>query len=116
MNGHLGAEFPAVKFQQVQLLRPVGEGVPEDADSLAAGHGGAQPYALEFTGHMPHADIRFQPRLVTDLPVRSEEHTSELQSRPHLVCRLLLEKKKKKKTIINNTHKTDNQTCTELTT
>src|SRR5690625_6077833 len=28
--------------------------------------------------------------------VRSEEHTSELQSRGHLVCRLLLEKKKKK--------------------
>src|SRR5690554_7468156 len=28
--------------------------------------------------------------------MRSEEHTSELQSRPHLVCRLLLEKKKKK--------------------
>src|SRR5690554_7630678 len=28
---------------------------------------------------------------------RSEEHTSELQSRPHLVCRLLLEKKKKKR-------------------
>src|SRR5690554_3570936 len=28
--------------------------------------------------------------------IRSEEHTSELQSRPHLVCRLLLEKKKKK--------------------
>src|SRR5215813_15209884 len=28
-------------------------------------------------------------------PWRSEEHTSELQSRPHLVCRLLLEKKKK---------------------
>src|SRR5690554_7668308 len=29
-----------------------------------------------------------------DLRNRSEEHTSELQSRPHLVCRLLLEKKK----------------------
>src|SRR5436305_11765629 len=29
--------------------------------------------------------------------IRSEEHTSELQSRPHLVCRLLLEKKKKNK-------------------
>src|SRR2546422_2358241 len=28
------------------------------------------------------------------MPVRSEEHTSELQSRLHLVCRLLLEKKK----------------------
>src|SRR2546422_8553788 len=34
------------------------------------------------------------PRLVSR---RSEEHTSELQSRLHLVCRLLLEKKKKKK-------------------
>src|SRR5690554_7104448 len=33
-----------------------------------------------------HASARVQ---------RSEEHTSELQSRPHLVCRLLLEKKKK---------------------
>src|SRR5689334_24450937 len=31
--------------------------------------------------------------------IRSEEHTSELQSQFHLVCRLLLEKKKKKKTI-----------------
>src|SRR5690554_7580693 len=31
---------------------------------------------------------------VPPLAVRSEEHTSELQSRPHLVCRLLLEKKK----------------------
>src|SRR2546422_9907758 len=31
---------------------------------------------------------------------RSEEHTSELQSRLHLVCRLLLEKKKKKNTYI----------------
>src|SRR2546422_3146032 len=30
----------------------------------------------------------------TPLPARSEEHTSELQSRLHLVCRLLLEKKK----------------------
>src|SRR2546422_5506038 len=30
---------------------------------------------------------------------RSEEHTSELQSRLHLVCRLLLEKKKKKTTL-----------------
>src|SRR3989442_6336813 len=29
------------------------------------------------------------------LMMRSEEHTSELQSRPHLVCRLLLEKKTK---------------------
>src|SRR5690349_23458535 len=33
----------------------------------------------------------------TPTPARSEEHTSELQSRRDLVCRLLLEKKKKKK-------------------
>src|SRR3712207_7470211 len=33
--------------------------------------------------------------------VRSEEHTSELQSRPYLVCRLLLEKKKNKLSEIN---------------
>src|SRR5689334_25151723 len=33
-------------------------------------------------------------------PRRSEEHTSELQSQFHLVCRLLLEKKNKKRTII----------------
>src|SRR2546422_3470390 len=33
----------------------------------------------------------------TELRCRSEEHTSELQSRLHLVCRLLLEKKKKRK-------------------
>src|SRR3989442_6841748 len=34
-------------------------------------------------------------RRAAKLGLRSEEHTSELQSRPHLVCRLLLEKKKK---------------------
>src|SRR3989442_4564499 len=35
----------------------------------------------------PHQDLA--------AAARSEEHTSELQSRPHLVCRLLLEKKKR---------------------
>src|SRR5438105_11895854 len=39
------------------------------------------------------------------LALRSEEHTSELQSRVDLVCRLLLEKKKKKKTAQKNKHK-----------
>src|SRR3712207_7614959 len=39
---------------------------------------------------------RFAPGAVIPTPmVRSEEHTSELQSRQYLVCRLLLEKKKK---------------------
>src|SRR3989442_4621343 len=39
---------------------------------------------------LPLADRKGVQRVVA----RSEEHTSELQSRPHLVCRLLLEKKK----------------------
>src|SRR5690554_7476411 len=39
--------------------------------------------------HITHASD-FNPG---GFPLRSEEHTSELQSRPHLVCRLLLEKK-----------------------
>src|SRR5690606_40790487 len=38
--------------------------------------------------HYGNGDLKF---------LRSEEHTSELQSRENLVCRLLLEKKKKKK-------------------
>src|SRR3712207_7009085 len=37
--------------------------------------------------------------------MRSEEHTSELQSRQYLVCRLLLEKKKKKGRIFQPEHK-----------
>src|SRR2546422_3683953 len=65
------------------------------------------PYTTLFRSRA--AQDRFQPRadagavgvgagpgrLAAGAP-RSEEHTSELQSRLHLVCRLLLEKKKKK--------------------
>src|SRR2546422_5057703 len=40
----------------------------------------------------------------TAIALRSEEHTSELQSRLHLVCRLLLEKKKKSNTQRNINH------------
>src|SRR5207253_7508732 len=39
----------------------------------------------------------YRPTVVPGGRTRSEEHTSELQSRGHLVCRLLLEKKKKAK-------------------
>src|SRR5437016_7098719 len=46
-------------------------------------------------------------------PLRSEEHTSELQSLTNLVCRLLLEKKKKKK-ITNNTIRITDLTQKEL--
>src|SRR5438876_3223829 len=43
-----------------------------------------------------------QPQSRSCARVRSEEHTSELQSPVHLVCRLLLEKKKKIKQILHN--------------
>src|SRR3954452_25639542 len=42
----------------------------------------------------PGSQVRSDPISPTSSRIRSEEHTSELQSRPHLVCRLLLEKKK----------------------
>src|SRR3989449_7444069 len=44
-------------------------------------------------------------------PFRSEEHTSELQSRLHLVCRLLLEKKKKKQTIYERASRANSSTA-----
>src|SRR5687768_17919323 len=52
----------------------------------------------------PHVDVGDEfagEAEAGDVHRRSEEHTSELQSRLHLVCRLLLEKKKKK----NNEHR-----------
>src|SRR5687768_18268248 len=54
-----------------------------------------------FVGHSEAVTVEFETPLSAEraraiLRSRSEEHTSELQSRLHLVCRLLLEKKKKK--------------------
>src|SRR5436305_9262843 len=72
------------------------------------------PYTTLFRSHrqasppVPHPGLRIAHELSANplrsrapparrcVRLRSEEHTSELQSRPHLVCRLLLEKKKKK--------------------
>src|SRR2546422_8088908 len=70
------------------------------------------PYTTLFRSLLRHARPFLEPRAVVaaprrrqpqadavdlaDLAARSEEHTSELQSRLHLVCRLLLEKKKYK--------------------
>src|SRR5947208_15483741 len=48
-------------------------------------------------GPVQHIDILPMQDVVISREMRSEEHTSELQSPDHLVCRLLLEKKKKKK-------------------
>src|SRR5689334_25357427 len=61
----------------------------------------ALPISAEVATNMPRnmnvIACRYTESTNTGWP-RSEEHTSELQSQFHLVCRLLLEKKKKKKT------------------
>src|SRR2546429_3725914 len=57
-----------------------------------------RPHGLRLRAHRQLPYLRF-PGPSAPLPQaarRSEEHTSELQSRLHLVCRLLLEKKKQK--------------------
>src|SRR5258707_5682018 len=56
------------------------------------------PYTTLFRSAIPGADhVRYPSRRTKcwNFSWRSEEHTSELQSRQYLVCRLLLEKKKK---------------------
>src|SRR5216684_4876314 len=58
------------------------------ADRVEADLGGGSFPGIAFSAVGRHA---------LQIPARSEEHTSELQSRLHLVCRLLLEKKKKYK-------------------
>src|SRR5207253_8201115 len=75
----------------VVVLRPDAELGPEPARTLQdfvksqiAPY--KYPRAIEFADELP--------RTATGKLQRSEEHTSELQSRGHLVCRLLLEKKK----------------------
>src|SRR5258707_5524498 len=60
--------------------------------SLSLIHFGHQRHAAKARGRKPSHHLHHSP------VVRSEEHTSELQSRQYLVCRLLLEKKKKKTT------------------
>src|SRR5437870_7536398 len=55
-----------------------------------------------------HAAVARHQLLVLRDGCRSEEHTSELQSRGHLVCRLLLEKKKKNKKYKDNDDNNNN--------
>src|SRR5690606_41932196 len=66
---------------------------PDDQPRPAEQHQSEQHQAGAV--HPPLDLVVRVPRLVH--ATRSEEHTSELQSRENLVCRLLLEKKKKKK-------------------
>src|SRR2546427_3506003 len=59
--------------------------------------GGMRSVGATGSEHRERERDQGTPNGHTSLRVRSEEHTSELQSQSNLVCRLLLEKKKKKK-------------------
>src|SRR3989442_10211946 len=66
----------------------------ENGHSPACDSSVEQPASLSRMSSGRGTEARFARSKQTS--TRSEEHTSELQSRPHLVCRLLLEKKKNK--------------------
>src|SRR5690348_18470744 len=63
-------------------------------DALPISLRGCHRSRLDSTGRLVRRRSRPPARPTADKPARSEEHTSELQSPVHLVCRLLLEKKK----------------------
>src|SRR5690348_18089174 len=63
----------------------------EVADLLAQHRRGVR---VDLARHLEHGAVADRPDGVQSEIARSEEHTSELQSPVHLVCRLLLEKKK----------------------
>src|SRR5437899_12434852 len=74
-------------FPYTTLFRSTGVRVIIDGDER-------EP--ARFAGHAVHHEADFTDRQIARVR-RSEEHTSELQSLRHLVCRLLLEKKKREK-------------------
>src|SRR5256884_7087474 len=69
---------------------------PDRYSSLAPARTASKAATTAVSNWVPTARA-MRIRAILDGMARSEEHTSELQSRLHLVCRLLLEKKKKKK-------------------
>src|SRR6266550_5195659 len=73
------------------------------------------PYTTLFQSPHPQRVIRNRPPIVNTLthPRRSEEHTSELQSRLHLVCRLLLEKKNNKYNVLSVRDSVRSRVCGE---
>src|SRR2546422_6202389 len=76
------------------LVRQDTAEIGREAFRLSAAPGGAGGAGWTLASTVRYD--RTRPIVVLNPILRSEEHTSELQSRLHLVCRLLLEKKKKK--------------------
>src|SRR5271157_1027700 len=73
--------------------------IPETAEGVSVFRvqdgGPGEPVVHHGVAQGQFGDLGDVGRNGSQLKSRSEEHTSELQSRPHLVCRLLLEKKNK---------------------
>src|SRR3712207_7043606 len=85
-----------------RLLYLLGGDRPSQTAHLAMSCDQIHGLQLEFQycqGGIPRTTPRKLTPSLLSLPPRSEEHTSELQSRQYLVCRLLLEKKKTKPTL-----------------
>src|SRR3712207_7443903 len=82
-------------FPYTTLFRSVRDDVlrPSGKHTLCPWKGTASYFDLEVDGTVNAAAAWYYPQ-PKDAAKRSEEHTSELQSRQYLVCRLLLEKKK----------------------
>src|SRR3712207_8950113 len=90
--------FPYTTLFRSQGRRPerLADREPEEAvaDDLARHEQQDDDHHDEFERDQEQADRHARPERDVHHVPRSEEHTSELQSRQYLVCRLLLEKKK----------------------
>src|SRR5438105_11953053 len=73
------------------------ETATQERQAAVADPGAAVTAEQRLRAHVETLERRLRKRDDQRRAMRSEEHTSELQSRVDLVCRLLLEKKKKKK-------------------
>src|SRR5690625_5925042 len=85
---------------------PILRGVLSEVRDSVAQHGELRDLLLDLSeAHVKQVAHVLAGRMAAEIE-RSEEHTSELQSRGHLVCRLLLEKKKEEESEIERTRDT----------
>src|SRR5689334_23816808 len=89
-------------FPYTTLFRSIGEIGFDGATYRALQFDGPGVANLSIDDRMTIANMAIEAGGKNGIFERSEEHTSELQSQFHLVCRLLLEKKKKNKNIVIN--------------
>src|SRR5256884_1227477 len=96
----------AQAFANLATVLRIGGATPADVAKLTIYVVNFSPKNLDA---IREAAPDFFPQRNPPAGIRSEEHTSELQSRLHLVCRLLLEKKKKKQVKLTSAEMTQTQ-------